>query len=404
MPDEVLHPPLATNAPTPSLPANTQVSADTTAAQMQTFDALRDTVQQTYVYPDFNGRDWTAITARYEALVQGGLTDHDFYQAMNSMIAELGDNHSYFQSPDEAAKDDAANTQGQNFVGIGILANPIPGTSTGSIIAIFPGSPAEEAGLRPHDALLEVDGQPYRDAGGKARSLGPEGTSFELTYQRPGEDKQTVTITRRAVSGSLPVGYCIVPDTRIGYVLIPTFLDESIDDQVGAALQKMTSDGPLDGLIIDNRENGGGSGQVLEATLSLFTDGDQGTYVTSGGDERGLDITAGDVGGSQTVPLVLLAGPDTISNGEVFTGILQDSGRAKVIGQTTAGNVETLDQTTFDDGSRLWLASESFAPVGLEAGAWEGVGIEPDVTVPARWDLFTEANDPALAQAIELLQ
>jgi C-terminal processing protease CtpA/Prc len=102
--------------------------------------------------------------------------------------------------------------------------------------------------------------------------------------------------------------------------------------------------------------------------------------------------------------LVVLAGPETVSFGEVFTGVLQDSGRAKVVGGTTAGNLETLDGTKFDDGSRLWLVSEAFAPVGLEPGAWEGKGVVPDVSVPTRWDLFTEANDPALARAIALLQ
>lgn len=403
MPSDVLNPPPATNRPTSTPPAQSAVSAETTQAQLQTFSALRDAVEQNYVYTDHNGRDWPGITARYQAAVEAGLTDDDFYTAMNQMIAELGDNHSYFQSPAQALADDTANSEGQNFVGIGILANPVAGTDSGSIIAIFPGSPADEAGLLPHDLLLEVDGQPYRDENGRARSLGPEGTSFQLTYQRPGQDEKTVTMTRRAVSGSLPVDYCIMANSRIGYMLLPTFLDQSIGDQVRTALQKLTADGLLDGLIIDNRENGGGSGKVLTATLAFFTSGDQGRFV-SRTQERPLEITGEDVGGSQTVPLVILAGPDTVSYGEVFTGVLQASGRAKVVGQATAGNVETLDRYEFGDGSRVWLAAEAFAPVGLEPGAWEGAGILPDVRAPARWDLFTGATDPALPAAVGLLQ
>ena len=236
------------------------------------------------------------------------------------MIAELGDNHSYFQSAEVAAAEDAANTQGQNFVGIGILANPIPGTQAGVHHRRVSGqSRRPKPGLRPHDLLLEVDGQPYRDENGKARSLGPEGTSFELTYQRPGEDEQTVTMTRRAVSGSLPVDYCIVPNTRIGYMLLPTFLDQSIDDQVRTALQKMTSDGPLDGLIMDNRQNGGGSGDVVNGHVGVLHERQPGQFV-SRAEERTLEITAEDIGGSQTVPLVVLAGP---GYGVVWRGVLR---------------------------------------------------------------------------------
>jgi hypothetical protein len=51
----------------------------------------------------------------------------------------------------------------------------------------------------------------------------------------------------------------------------------------------------------------------------------------------------------------------------------------------------------------VWLATRTFAPVGLEAGVWEGDGVVPDVSLPTRWDLFTEATDPALARAVELL-
>jgi hypothetical protein len=56
----------------------------------------------------------------------------------------------------------------------------------------------------------------------------------------PGEAPRTITFTRRAVSGFIPVDYCLVPNTRIGYILIPTLLDESIAIR-SAALQKMTA-------------------------------------------------------------------------------------------------------------------------------------------------------------------
>ena len=277
------------------------------------------------MYPDFNGVDWDAVGGRYEALIAGGLSDADFYTAMDLMIAELGDEHSYFQSPDEVAEEAAKRARGENFVGIGTIAVSLKDSGTGTIMAVFPGSPAAEVALRPHDLLLEVDGQPYRAEDGTARSLGPAGTSFSLKYQHPGDPPTTITLTRRAVTGFTPVDYCVVPDTRIGYIMLPTFLDENVDDQVRAALQKMTADGPLDGLILDNRLNGGGSTAVLEPMLGFFTSGSQGSFVSREGEEE-LNAVAEDIGGTQDVPLVILVDRDTASFAEIFAGVLQKAG------------------------------------------------------------------------------
>ena len=403
MPQEVLNPADPTPSPSPPPIGQTSVTLETTERQMGVFSALRDRIAGAYVYPDFNEVDWEAVGGRYEALIAGGLSDADFYTAMNLMISELGDEHSSFQSPDEVAEVTARLAEGENFVGIGLLGTPIAGTQTGAVIAVFPGSPADEAGLRPHDLVLEVDGLPFLDEERNARSRGPDGTSFDLKYQRPGDEVRTVTVTRAKVSGFTPVDYCIVPDTRIGYIMLPTFADENVDDQVRAALQKMTADGPLDGLILDNRLNGGGSSLVLEPMLGFFTSGGQGSFVSRDGEEE-LNAEADDIGGTQDVPLVILVDRDTVSFAEIFAGVLQNSGRATVVGGRTAGNVENLTSSTFDaDGSRVWLATRTFAPVGLEAEVWEGEGVVPDIRLPTRWDLFTEATDPALARAVELL-
>ena len=56
----------------------------------------------------------------------------------------------------------------------------------------------------------------------------------------------------------------------------------------------------------------------------------------------------------------MLVGPDTISFGEIFSGILKDQGRATLIGETTSGNVEILWGYDFKDGSRAWIAHDTF--------------------------------------------
>jgi carboxyl-terminal processing protease len=270
------------------------------------------------------------------------------------------------------------------------------------VLLVFPGGPAAEAGLRPHDTILAVDGGPVRDEKGISRTLGPAGTEVQLTVRTPGEAPREMTLTRREVTGALPMDACIVPGTRLGYVLVATFLDKTVDERLRQTLQAMTADGPLEGLVFDNRVNGGGLGSIAQATLGYFLGGPQGTFVTRT-EREDLVVTPEDVGGSQSVPLVVLVSPKTVSYGEVVSGILQHAGRATVVGQPTLGNVEQLRAYDLPDGSRAWIATATFEPTGLPAGIWEGTGIVPDVVVPGKWEEFSEANDPALAAAVRIL-
>jgi C-terminal peptidase prc len=369
---------------------------------LRVFQDLWNKVNERYVYADFNGLNWKAIGARYETTIRQGTSDSVFFALMNAMIGELGDEHSHFQSPQEirAEQDEIANRY--NFVGIGSLNVTASDGKRAVIIEVFPNSPAADAGLRPHDAIVQVDGGPIFDSAHVFRTLGPAGSQVTLTIQRPGESLRNITLTRRAVTGALPLNYCLVPNTSIGYIFIPNLLDATLGDQIRQALQKMTADGKLDGLILDNRMNGGGQEQVARSLLSLFANGVQGAFV-SRDIRRELRLAGEDVSGSQSVPLVVLVDRNTVSYGEILSGVLRTAGRAKIVGQTTYGNVELLQSIDFEDGSRAWIASETFEPPGQRPGIWEKTGIVPDVRVPTEWDLFTEANDPALAKAVELL-
>jgi carboxyl-terminal processing protease len=406
MPPEVLATPTPFVEPTVTPPPTSTVDAATTQKQLDEFQQLWQDVKDNYVYTDYNGHDWNAIGDKYRALINQGLSQDDFYTAMRDMIYELGDDHSRFESPDEVKQEEQDLAGQQDFVGIGALVQPLQDGNAGTIVAVFPNSPAAEAGLRLHDKVVAVDGGPWLDeTTGKSRTLGEAGTQVTVTIERPGEQAHDISFTRRAVSGSLPIDYCIVPGTRIGYIYLPTFFDETIPDQVREALKKMTADGPLDGLILDNRMNAGGANTVADPILGFFTSGVQGHFVDRGANQsRPLDIKAEDINGSQTVPLAILVDLGTASYGEIFSGILRVAGRAKIVGQDTLGNVEVLHAFDFSDGSRAWIAAETFEPNGEANGIWERTGIIPDYYAPTRWDLFTEATDPALAKAVAVLQ
>jgi carboxyl-terminal processing protease len=387
------------------MPPSSTIDAATTKRQLGTLDRLAKVVTDKYVDPAFNGHDWRAIVARYRAAVAAGMTDDDFYRAMRLLVGELGDDHSTFQSPAEVRETDRELAGQNDYVGIGVSVLPIVASARAVVILTLPGSPAAAAGLAPHDTILDIDGQPVFDASGAStlpRLRGPVGSSVTLTVQRVGEPAHDITLTRARVQGALPIGSCVVPGTRVGYLFLPSLFDETFPTQVRSALRAMTAAAPLSGLVIDNRLNGGGSSAVLLPLLGLFVSGEVGRFQSRAG-SRPLDVKGQDVGGSQHVPLVVLVGRDTVSFGEIMTGILQASGRAVVVGQTSLGNVETLSRFTFADGSRAWIARETFVPAHARYGPWEDTGIEPDVVAPARWDLFTEADDPGLAAALTAL-
>jgi C-terminal peptidase prc len=373
--------------------------------QFSIFDELWRIVDEEYLYEDFNGVDWDATYQEYEAKIDSGLNDEEFYLAMTDMIYALNDDHSTYLNPEEAAEEDAQYEGETNFVGIGIWVAAVEERDRAVILMVFPDSPAEEAGLKSHDSILAVEGEPILDEAGELVDsiLGPEGTPVTITVQTPGEEPRDLTITRARISGSLPVENDILTSPegqRIGYILIPTFADGTVDNRVKEVLQELSADGPLDGLILDNRLNEGGFNTVMEDTLKFFSGGLMGYFVNREGREA-LKLSAKDIEGSTTVPLIVLIGLDTVSFGEIFAGILKDQGRATLIGETTDGNVETLWGYDFEDGSRAWIAHDTFRPANHPEDDWEKSGIVPDITAAGDWDLITFENDPVIQAALD---
>ncbi len=385
-----------TSAPTATLTASPQ--------QLQIFEELWNIVNEEYLYPDFNGLDWEAIHQEYRQLIESGLSDEDFYLSMDEMIFRLGDDHSVFLSPQEVVEEEAQFAGENDYVGIGVLVSAVPERDRAVILVTFPGGPAEQAGLKPRDNLLAADGEPILDEGGNLRDIvrGPEGTPVELTIQTPGEAPRQVTITRTRITGSVPVPSTVLRTPgglHVGYLLLVTFSDTNIDNEVGSILQEMSQSEPLDGLIIDNRQNEGGADDVLRGTLAYFTDGLMGNFV-SRTDQHPLIVRGSDVGGSQSVPLVVLVGENTVSFGEIFAGILKDIERAELIGEVTEGNVETLWGYDFSDGSRAWIAHDTFQPINHPQVDWELNGIIPHQVVLAPWDEYPLDSDPAVDAAL----
>lgn len=404
MPSEVADP---ASSPRPSFtpPPSVMVDSQRMSEQLAVLDSLAALVPDAYVDPTLNGRDWAEITARYRAVVEAGVSEDDFRVMLNRMVGELGDEHSYVESPEDVREADALYDAELDYVGIGVYIEAVPEEERAVILVVVPGGPADRAGLRAHDAVLAADGEPIVDTKGflpEERILGPEGTEVTLTIQRPGETARDVPVVRGRVSGGLPIRTCVVPGTEVGYILLPCLCDGTIPERVGAALEDMDEAG-VTSLVLDNRINSGGYYDPLVEILAFFADGELGEF--AGRDERAepLTVDGHDVGGSQQMPLAVLVDSTTVSFGEVMSGVLQASDGATVVGGTTAGNVEVLWAYELEHGWRAWIAHQVFDPADDTYGPWEETGIVPEVVVPTRWDLFTEADDPGLAAAVDAL-
>lgn len=404
IPSQCASQPLATVAPEIALAqptlenrANPNISR---REELQIFRQMTNIIEAVYVYPDYNGKDWEEIKGRYRSKIEAGLDTEAFYTEMRAMIYELEDEHSDYLSPAEVEASDAELRGENTYVGVGIYGDYNFEKQSFVVISTFPGSSAEHAGLQAHDSVLLVDGLPITEELGN-RLRGPECSVAVARVQSPGEAPRDVMLMRYRIESSIPLEARLVSTTdgsKIGYIFLPSFFDETLPSQMEEALNQF---GELDGLIMDVRQNGGGISTVADPIMEFFTDGKLGEFVSREA-SRPLEIDANPIQNSQTVPLIVLVGEGTVSYGEIFAGVMQDSGRAKVVGQTSLGNVEVLHGYDFDDGSVMWIASETFASA-FSVENWEQSGIIPDVQAHADWDTFYFDTDPAILASLELL-
>jgi carboxyl-terminal processing protease len=296
--------------------------------------------------------------------------------AIEGMLDSLGDEgHTRFLSA-EAAEQWRESLSG-SFEGVGATLdireeNPI-------IVSTIEGSPAEAAGIRAGDLLLEVDGVSVTGLTIEevvAQVRGPAGSEVTLTVQHEGEQLPVdITVTRAKIA--VPnVTWSMLPND-VALVHLVQFAQGS-SDQLREALNEARQAGAR-AIVFDMRDNPGGLVREAMAVASEFLPPDTTVFVQADrAGNRAPYTTEGD-GVARDIPLVVLVNQNSASSAEIVSGALQENGRAEVIGVPTAGTGTVLSTFTLDDGAQVLLGTQQW--LTPQGNLIKGQGITPDQVV-----------------------
>ena len=204
-------------------------------------------------------------------------------------------------------------------------------------------------------------------------------------------------------------------EPRIGYLELRRFY--SFDQAKDLAVAAMKFLANAKAIIIDVRENGGGSGDYLSSYFLPYPTQLSGSYSRQTGSLTEF-WTRRDIGLEPRldVPLFILTGPNTFSASESFAYDMQSRKRATLVGEPTKGGAHSVDLFGIDDQFEFYISTErAISPV--TGGNWEGTGVIPDIRVPAAAALdaavveakkaaeaYGRGQDAGLKKAVEEMQ
>ena len=289
------------------------------------------------------------------------------------------------------------------YCGIGVQVSQNLETGIITILRVFPGSPAEEAGLKKGYILYKLGALDVYDQ--ELDTLvsqyirGEEGTFVDLTVLRDGEEI-SATVERRMVE-SVTVEAQLLPD-KTGYVMVTQF-DLVTADQFISAVDSLEKQG-MERLVIDLRDNPGGvvDACVKMAAYLLPEDQYEGTILSTAdkngkGDryycQGGKLLFEGsgsnpeypmDDGHELDMPIAVLINGMSASASEVFAGALRDYGMATLVGTTSFGKGIVQALLPLDDGSAVKVTiAHYYTPSGHDI---HKKGLEPDVEIELELD------------------
>lgn len=308
--------------------------------------------------------------------------------AIEGIIDTLNDPYTVYFTEDEYHHF-SESLQGE-YAGIGAFITLREGNLT--IVAPIPGSPAEKAGIKAGDIVLEINGESIAGLDleiAVSKIKGPEGSVVRLLILHAGEPQPLEIEITRAIVELPSVAYKI--QQGIACIAIIQFTERT-DTELTTAIQKLKQDNAK-GIVLDLRNNGGGLLDAAVAVASHFLN--SGIVVTTRDSEGKITEYKVYTNSLHTdLPMVLLVNENTASASEVVAGALQDYNRATISGNNTYGKGSATIVYELDDGSALNVTiARWLTPNGRLI---EGQGIQPDIKLEM-------TGDDAIVWAIDYL-
>jgi carboxyl-terminal processing protease len=330
----------------------------------------------------------------------GDLPDarHLAYGAIQGVIKTLGDEHTAFLDPEQAAifNSDLSGT----FEGIGARVDEAEGGGV-LIVEPFEGQPAWKAGLRRGDVIIAVDGKDITQqtlTQNISLIRGPQGTKVRLTIRRPNVEKPfDVEVTRARIEIKSVESRFV--GTGIAYVKLAEFSGQAAP-QLRAELERLLARNPA-ALILDLRGNPGGLLSSAVEVASMFIP--EGNILTERfrDDREETYPRSGELIVPTDLPLVVLVNGGSASAAEIVAGAIQDAGRGILIGEKTFGKGSVQLSHPLSDQSQLRVTiARWFTPKGRLI---HGAGLTPDILVPRSEEDIQKGRDPQLDAAVEYL-
>nr|WP_052659603.1 S41 family peptidase [Bacillus alveayuensis] len=298
-----------------------------------------------------NQQGFDKLVEAYEILEKNYVEDIDqqvlIEGAIKGMVESLGDPYTTYMDVEESKG--FHETISSSFEGIGAEVTEKNGKIT--VVSPIKGSPAEKAGLKPEDQIIEVDGQNIEGMSVHEAIMlirGAKGTKVELKIERKGIGVINLTITRDTIP--IQTVYTDVTDDKIGKIQITRF-SEKTGQELAEALMDFEKQ-QVKGIIIDLRQNPGGlMDQAIAMTDMFLNKGD--TILQVEQKDGTVETFKAENPSVVKVPVVVMTDNGTASAAEIMAAALHESANIPIVGEKTFGKGTVQNAQDFTDGSSI---------------------------------------------------